>query len=283
MRILVTGGHGLLGRALAAQFAHEEISAPGHEELDVTDPCAVAKAFAKLRPQVVLHCAALTGVERCERDPSAAAEVNIRGAALVANTCREEGARLVAFSSADVFDGRPGRPFSEFDTVTGSPTACGRSRWAGERTIRLSCPDHVIVRTSWLYGAQRPGIVRTLLDLADGAHEEIPVASDRVGNPTSARAVAKAVAALLERPQLRGTFHLASEGCASWFDFARALFELCGIDRKVVPCTGADLPGTPILPANACLECRMAGLRGLPPMPRWRDDLAAFLAAEQLF
>ena len=146
--------------------------------------------------------------------------------------------------------------------------------------IRRHCPDHVIARISWLYGAGGPSFVHAMINLADGTRPALKVVSDQFGNPTSALAVARELREVLKRPELVGTYHMTCEGEASWHEFALEIFERMGISQKVLPCATEELPRPAPRPANSRLEKMMLRLSGLPPMPDWKDALGEFLAKE---
>ncbi|MDO5536055.1 MAG: dTDP-4-dehydrorhamnose reductase [Desulfovibrionaceae bacterium] len=283
MRILVTGGKGMLARTLAATLGasrRHEIHAPGHGDLDVTSAHSVSRMFAELRPEVVLHCAAHTKVDKCEDERDLAFAINDLGSANVARACTQAGARLVAFSTDYVFDGAKDGDYTEFDQPNGGLGVYGQSKWAGECAVRLNCPNHIIARVSWLYGPGGPSFVHTMLRLHRQGVPLIRVVSDQIGNPTSTPAVAAAVAELLEHPELKGTFHLTCEGAASWYDFAREIFALAGVEQRVEPCTTAEYPTRARRPANSCLAKTRLKSAGLAPMPQWQAALRTFLAVE---
>lgn len=282
MRILITGGRGMLARSLAAELGknpEHQIAAPGHDELDITNPLSVSKAFDEVRPEVVLHCAAWTKVDLCEGDPVRAHEVNVQGSAHIALACRQTSARLIAFSTDYVFDGENG-PYSEFARAGAAINVYGRSKWEGERIIRLDCPNHVIARVSWLYGPGGPSFVHTMLRLAKEGRPAIRVVNDQRGCPTSTLAVARVIADMVQRPELVGTFHLCCEGETTWYDFAKAIFAQAGLAQEVEPCTSAEYPTPAKRPANSCLVSHRLAPAGLGPMPHWQDALAEFLAQE---
>ena len=191
-----------------------------------------------------------------------------------------QGVRLIAISTDYVFDGMLDRPYHEFDIASGGATVYGQSKFAGEEMIRHHCPNHVICRISWLYGAGGPSFVHTMMKLADGTRPELKVVADQHGNPTSTLAVAGKLRSLLERPELVGTFHMTCEGEATWFEFAEEIFRLAGKQQKVIPCTTQEFPRPAPRPANSRLEKRMLRLAGLPPMPDWHDALAEFMRSE---
>ena len=279
MRVLVTGGKGMLGRTLCRAWKMHEVIAADLPEADITDAAGFDRLVGELRPDAVVHCAAFTAVDRCETESEAAYRVNAAGTGNVAAACRRHEVRLIAISTDYVFGGELDRPCHEFDTPIPG-TVYGRSKFAGEELIRQTCPDHVIARTSWLYGAGGPSFVHTMMALADGSRPELTVVADQFGNPTGADALAGHLAILLEHPELSGTWHLTCEGEASWYEFACEIFRLAGKKQKVTPCATAEFPRPARRPANSRLDKMMLRLHHLPPMPEWRKVLAEFMQSE---
>lgn len=276
MRILITGANGMLGRTLRRKFAAHTLIPADRPDGDITDETTFDALVAREKPDVVIHCAAMTAVDDCETERDLAYRLNAQGSANVAAACNRHGVRLIAISTDYVFDGASARPYHEFDVATGGATVYGQSKFAGEELIRRHCPDHVICRISWLYGPGGPSFVHTMLKLADGSRPELKVVDDQRGNPTSTLAVADALEHILNRPCLVGTFHLTCEGEASWYEFACEIFRQRGIAQKVTPCLTAEFPRPAPRPANSRLEKRMLRLCGLPPMPDWREALGEF-------
>ena len=280
-KILLTGGKGMLGRTLCRELADEfDVIPTDLPEADITGLDNFSKVLDKYCPDAVIHCAAMTAVDKCETEKSLAYRINELGTANVAIACNARGIRLIAISTDYVFDGKSDKPYSEYDNATGGATVYGQSKFAGENAIRRLCQNHLICRISWLYGSGGPSFVHTMVDLADGTREELKVVADQTGNPTSTLAVARALKNLLRRPELRGIFHLTCEGEASWYEFACEIFKQLKINQKTVPCRTCDFPRPAPRPANSRLEKRRLKENGLPPMPDWREALAEFLQLE---
>ncbi len=276
MRILITGGNGMLGRELVRALAVSHTLRIA--DLPETDITQVSDCFAKIRdfrPEVILHAAAATDVDGCESEPDRAFRVNAVGSANVAHAAERLGARLIAFSTDYVFDGTAPRPYHEWDTPA-PRTVYGASKLAGEEAIRIHCPNHVILRIAWLYGPGGPSFLHTILGKARHPGPPLRVVNDQWGNPTSTRAVAELVVRLLDQP-VAGLFHASCEGEATWFEFARTAIAFVGIQREILPCTTAEFHRPAPRPANSRLEKRRLRLHGFPPMPDWRDELACFL------
>ena len=280
MKIMLTGGKGMLGRTLCRELAEFEVIATDLPEADITDAAGFEKLLQTVKPDAVIHCAAMTAVDKCESETLLAYKLNADGTANVAKACSKNNVRLIAISTDYVFDGSSDRPYNELYIANGGNTVYGKSKFAGEEAVRQYCPDHVIARISWLYGAGGPSFVHAMMNLADGTRPELKVVADQIGNPTSTTAVARALRNILLKKELYGTFHLTCEGEASWFEFAQEIFHLAGKEQKVVPCTTEEFPRPAPRPKNSRLDKMMLRLAGLSPMPHWQDALKEFIRIE---
>ncbi|MBQ4480794.1 MAG: dTDP-4-dehydrorhamnose reductase [Victivallales bacterium] len=279
MRIVVTGGRGMLARTLLRTLGiRHEVVPVDVQEADITDAAGVNELFARLRPETVIHCAAMTQVDDCEAKRDLAFRVNAEGAGNVAAACERQQARLISISTDYVFSGKLDRPYRESDPAEGAQTVYGQSKRAGELQVLANCPGALICRISWLYGPGGPSFVHTMLRLADGSRPLLKVVNDQHGNPTSTLAVAGHLALLLERPEIDGILHLTCEGDATWYEFAQEIFRLKGISQAVVPCATAEFPRPAPRPPNSRLEKARLRELGLPPMPDWHAALKQFLA-----
>lgn len=282
MKILLTGGRGMLGSTLCAELHEFEMIPTDLPEADITNAAGFDAICSKYQPDTVIHCAAMTAVDRCEIETELAWKLNAVGSANVAATCNRQGIRLIALSTDYVFNGNATKPYTEFDIPNGGINVYGQSKWAGEQAIRVHCPNHVITRVSWLYGPGGPSFVHTMLRLADGSRDCLKVVNDQCGNPTSTLAVAKGLREILLRPELVGTFHLTCEGEANWYEFACKIFELAGITQKVIACTSQEYKTSAQRPSNSRLEKKMLRLCGLPSMPHWEVALKEFMKRETI-
>jgi len=234
-----------------------------HAELDVTDAAAVTVALAGA---TVINCAAYTDVDGAESDSEAAHAVNADGARKVA----EAAARVVYVSTDYVFDGSKGKPYVESDP-TGPLQEYGHSKLAGERATAAANEDHLVVRSSWLFGAGGRNFVETMLALGR-ERDELLVVDDQVGSPTFTGHLAEALVALADGGE-RGVLHVAGTGSCSWYGFARAIFERAGLDAAVRPCATDEFPRPARRPSCSVL----ASERGAPVLPAWEDGLDAYL------
>jgi dTDP-4-dehydrorhamnose reductase len=281
VRLLVTGGGGQLARDVVRACPDDEVVALPRAELDITDEAAVFAAVRDHRPDAVVNTAALTDVDGCESDPDRAHAVNALGPWWLARACRDARAVLVHLSTDYVFDGDApldgsGQPraWSEVDAVA-PRSVYGRSKAAGERLVRETSPDHVVVRTAWLAGAGGGNFVRTMLRVGRERGAAV-VVDDQVGSPTFSADLAPALRhlAVARRP---GTYHLVNAGRASWFDLAAATFELAGLDVDLAPQPSSALDRPAPRPAWSVLDTTHARLSGVRSLPHWRDGLARLL------
>jgi dTDP-4-dehydrorhamnose reductase len=266
-RVLITGAHGQLGRALRDRFADDDVLALSHADWDVAFP--PSDKVSRDSFDLVLHTAAWTDVDGAEADPQGATAVNVGGTAHAAAL----GAPLVAFSTDYVFDGRKGVPYVESDGPN-PLSVYGRSKLLGEAAAGENA---WVVRTSWLFGPTGHNFVRTMLRLG-AEREEVAVVDDQRGCPTYVGHLADAVRELVDHGQDQGVWHLAASGDCTWAEFAEAIFEESGLDCRVRRISSEELGRPAPRPAYAVLRSeRETG----PDLPHWRDGLRDCLAAVQ--
>ena len=282
MKILITGGKGMLGRTLQAELAGHALVVADLPEWDITDGTAFTARLLAEKPDAVIHCAALTKVDACETDRELAFRLNEEGTRNVALACKSVGARLIAISTDYVFSGDPPRePWAWSETDIPRPrTVYGMSKFAGEQMIQMLYPDNsVILRIAWLYGAGGPSFVHTMLKLGAQAGDPLKVVNDQFGNPTSTNVVADVIRFLLTKPEVSGIVHGTCEDQCSWYDFACEIRRLTpGFTRAVVPCTTAEFPRPAPRPRCSALKKSVLNVLGYRT-PTWQAALAAFLAS----
>lgn len=280
--ILLLGADGQLGTDLAAALEGPDLVTRIREELDVTDAAAVDRTVAAIGPAVVINATAANRVDAIEADLLPAFALNAVAVHHLARTAERHGARLVHFSTDYVFGGAGAGPYAE-DDPPAPPNAYGVSKLAGEQLVRSAGPRHLVIRTSGLYGVagsrEKGGnFVETMLRRAR-QRAPIRVVGDQVLSPTYTADLANAVAQLLAADLPGGVYHLTNSGACSWFEFARQIFALCGLEPDLQPTTSAALGAPARRPANSVLaNTRLAAL-GLGPLRPWPEALAAYLAA----
>lgn len=273
--LLITGGAGMLGRAVAHAAAEQGFTpiALGHRELDLTDDASVGARLAELQPDAIINCAAWTDVDGAESDEQGALEVNGFGAGNLARAAADAEIRLVHLSTDYVFAGDDSAPRRENDP-TGPETAYGRTKLAGEEAVVAAGGDHLIARTAWLFGAGGKNFVDTMLALSAN-RDVIQVVDDQVGCPTWAGHLAPALVALAAGHQ-QGIAHLAGSGQASWFMLARETLERAGRSTVVEPVDSSAFQRPAPRPAYSILENTRADIPGLP---MWEEGLIGHLTA----
>jgi len=302
MRLLVLGGHGMLGRAVAGRARAPDagarasdawaavepdwdVCAVGRGELDVTDPAAVRAALRELAPTVVVNCAAWTDVDGAEAEPDAALAVNGAGAGHVARAAAEVGARAIQLSTDYVFSGEEGRPYVESD-LPNPRSSYGRSKLAGELEVLAVADAHIVVRTSWLFGQGGRNFVDTMLGLGE-EREEVSVVDDQVGCPTWTVDLAGGVLELARRAATGarsggatgagsgGVYHVAAAGSCSWYELAREIFDQAGVACRVTPTTTAAVSRPAPRPAFSVLASERADA---PRLRSWCEGVRGYLA-----
>jgi dTDP-4-dehydrorhamnose reductase len=284
VRYAVLGSSGQLGRELCRRLPGEVVALT-RSSVDLSRPETVRAVLPGLRPDVVVNCAAYNFVDRAEAEPHAAFAVNAWGVRELARLCAELGSLLVHFSTDHVFglDDRRQTPWAETD-APGPVSAYGLSKLAGEYLARALCPRHLVVRTCGLYGFASGGgkgsnFVETVLRLA-AEGRPLRVVADQVCTPTSAADVAAAVVALLAKGR-PGLYHVTSSGACSWYEFARAVFELAGVSAEVTPITSQEYGAAARRPGYSVLAPAGLALLNLPPLQPWREALADYLRQRQ--
>lgn len=288
LSILVPGGHGQLGRELAARAP--AVRSPGSAELDVTNAGAVIEAVSSLAASaasdglspVVINAAAYNAVDAAETDTSRAYAVNADGPRLLAAACTTSNVPLIHVSTDYVFPGDGDRPY-ETDDLLRPRSAYGMTKAAGEDAVRGSGAQAWVVRTAWVYGAFGGNFVKTMSRLAS-SRETVSVVDDQRGSPTWTGDLASGLLALATKiasgagPASR-VLHCTGGGETTWYGFARAVFEELGLDpSRVRPCTTEEFPRPAPRPAYSVLSNRTWREAGLPAMRPWREALATAFA-----
>lgn len=276
MKLVITGAGGMLARAVtkaARERGHETVLAQ-RALLDVTDAAAVERLVSAQQPHAVIQCAGYTRVDDAEREEVAALAVNRDGIANVVRACAALGCVVVYPSTDYVFDGRTTQPYRA-DAVPAPINAYGRSKLAGEREASKAA-DHLIVRTSWLYGAGGPNFVATILQRAR-AGQALRVVDDQRGSPTWTSDLAATLVALLEAKAPSGVYHACNAGATSWHGLAEAALQFSGMKASLTCAKTAELRRPAQRPAFSVLDCaETEALVG--PLRHWRTALADALA-----
>ncbi len=278
MRIAVTGHKGQLGTALRNALAGAELLGLDLPEHDITNASSISQAIVEFRPDVVIHGAAMTNVDGCEREPELAYRINTLGSQNIALACGRCGAAMVHVSTNDVFDGRLGRPYYEWDTPT-PQSVYARSKAAAEFHVRTLLNRFYIVRTSWLYARGGENFITKIVRAAD-AHGQLRVVTDEVATPTYAPDLAKAISRLV-RTEHFGIFHFSNSGFCSRYDWAVKLLALSGRGHiPVEPITADQWQRAAPPPLYAPIPNFVGASLGITLRP-WEDALRDYFANDE--
>ena len=279
IRLAVTGLTGQVVSALIARAPKNvEILALGRPQLELAKRDAVLTSFKAVHCDAIINAAAYTAVDKAESEPEVAMRINGEGAGYVAEAAAALNLPLLHLSTDYVFSGDLDRPYRE-DDPTGPIGAYGRSKLEGEKRIAAIHSNHVILRTAWVYSPYGANFVKTMLRLSE-TRDEVRVVSDQIGNPTSAVDIAEELYLISRRviednaSELRGYFHMAGQGEASWADLATRIFEAASHhgrgETKVKRITTADYPTPAKRPRNSRLDTsKLKSLYGVS-LPDWR-------------
>jgi dTDP-4-dehydrorhamnose reductase len=272
---LLTGGGGQLASDLKELLGASARSF-SHTELDITDPAALDRAFAEVKPDVVVNCAAFHNVDVCESEPDAAWACNVRAVRDLA----QRGAKLVHLSTNYVFDGVRAQPYAESD-VPNPGSVYAITKLAGEHAALAYGDDPLVIRAAGLYGlhgsASKGGNFVERMTARAKETGQIKMVDDQLLQPTFTADLAAAIADAVER-DATGLVHLTAQDDCSWFEFTQEFLRLRGIEAELKPVQTTVAPGQPARPLNGVLSRPRADSIGLPRLRDWREQLADYVA-----
>lgn len=284
-RILITGALGQLGLAINRLLADKDqyqlfrTDAIASEEdkvevLDITDLEAVNNMFTKVKPDIVINCAAMTAVDLCESKQEMAYQINAVGPKNLAKASEMVGAKLVHVSTDYVFEGNAKEPYIESDT-TNPATVYGKTKLQGEEFVQNNCSRAFVVRTAWLYGEGK-NFVRTMLRLAENKGNRIRVVNDQYGSPTSALELARVIVHLIQTESY-GIYHATCEGITNWYEFAVTIFKEAGVEADVEPVTTEEYNCPTPRPIYSVLDNKALRDRHGYIMKDWKDAFYEYM------
>ena len=280
MKILITGANGQLGneiKALSANYSVWQFLFTDVEELNITDENAVNKFFTSTQPDYIVNCAAYTAVDKAESDFETAQKINALAPKILAKYAKKVHAKFIHISTDYVFDGEANTPYSEEDKVN-PKSAYGETKLQGEKNCLHENPQSIIIRTSWLYSSYGNNFVKTMLRLGKESGQ-LSVVFDHVGTPTYAVDLADAIISIIgiaennKEKFVPGIYHYSNEGVASWYDFAKAIFEISGVKCNVSPVLSNQFPTPAKRPAYSVLNKSKIKNTFDLNIPYWRDSL----------
>ncbi|MEN6546795.1 MAG: dTDP-4-dehydrorhamnose reductase [Armatimonadia bacterium] len=274
VRVLITGAAGMLGGALLrTQPETFETSPVDLPDGDLTQPGVASRLLGQHRPQVVLHCAAMTDVDGCTRDPALAHRVNCEATSHLARACREQSAKLIYVSTDYVFAGDLNRPYHEADTPR-PLNPYGESKLCGEQAV-AELPDHLVVRTQWLYGPGGKNFVATIVNAAR-TRDTLRIVSDEWGSPTYTPDLARALWQLAASSHT-GIVHVTNSEVCTWHDLATIATREAGLNVRLEAISSADWPSPTVRPRYSPLENRRWRELGYAPLRPWQEAVTEYV------
>lgn len=239
-KVLVTGANGMLGQDLCPILEDEgfEVIETDKDTLDITDYVSAKTVLCNENPDIVIHCAAYTNVDKAEEEFDVAKKINADGTENISKICADNDILLIYISTDYVFDGKKNSPYLPEDSAN-PINNYGLTKYMGEEVVRKYCSKYYITRTSWLYGHHGKNFVETMISLAD--RSEIKVVDDQIGCPTWTVELANGIINLLEGADF-GTYHICGSGKTSWYGFAKEIFKLTGSTVNLIPCKTEEFP-----------------------------------------
>lgn len=264
-------------KKVAADRGIHDIYFASSADASVTDTAALTAYFEKYKPAFAINCAAYTAVDKAEDEVEQARLINKTGAGNLAATCKQYGTKLIHISTDFVFNGNTTHPLTEGD-ATDPIGVYGLTKLEGEQAIAKILDEHYIIRTSWLYSEYAANFAKTMLKL--GAERDLlKIIADQVGTPTYAIDLAGHILDIIASVnETYGIYHYSNEGVASWYDFAKAIFDISETDVKVLPIRTSEYPTKALRPAYSVMDKAKIKSTFNIEIPYWRDSLVDCLA-----
>ncbi len=284
INVLVTGANGQLGSAIksiAKNEAHLNFSFCTSAQLNITDAHSVAEIFKSSTYHYCINCAAYTNVDAAEEHFAQANAINGLGVKNLVVACMESNTKLIQISTDFVFSGKQSTPYSEFDEPDPS-SVYGLSKYRGEQEISKILSDYYIIRTSWLYSEYGHNFMKSMLKFGK-ERDSLSVVFDQIGSPTYAVDLARFILLLIQKDSgAFGIYHYSNEGVASWYDFAKAIFEEANIDIELKPIRTVEFPLPAKRPSYSVMDKAKVKTSFNIQIPHWRDSLRLALKNSNL-
>lgn len=267
-KILVTGANGMLGKDLCPILEQNNYTVikTNSQIMDITDFEKTNKVISDQKPDIIIHCAAYTNVDKAQEDFETAKQINLTGTENLAQICNTKDIPILYISTDYVFDGTKQTPYTP-DDEPNPINNYGLTKYYGEQAVQRFCKKYYIIRTSWLYGIHGKNFVETMLSLA--AKPELKVVNDQTGCPTWTVDLSNGIIKLLKN-EIYGIFHICSSGETTWYGFAKEIFNQCKLEVNLKPCTTEEFPRPAKRPKYSVMD--NANICG-----DWKDGLQNYL------
>ena len=276
MRVLVTGARGQLGSDVVQELINQNIQFIGLDinKLDLTDFESTKEVLLKYMPDVVIHSAAFTDVEKAEVEVENCRRINVEATGNIAMLCKMINAKLVYISTDYVFSGENTSPY-EIDSETGPLSVFGESKLDGEFEVLKRMEEYFVIRTSWAYGVNGKNFVNTMLSIGE-KRESVNVVADQIGSPTYTTDLARLIIDMIKTERY-GIYHATNEGFCSWAEFAMEIFKLANYKTKVNFISSEMYPVKAIRPKNSTMSKKSLYENGFNLLPSWEVSLKDYL------
>lgn len=278
MKVLVTGVSGQLGYDVAKELKKRghEVKGTDSRQMDITDGQSVRRTMLRERPEILIHCAAYTAVDKAEDDREGCRRVNVEGTENLAQMCGEMNVKMLYISTEYVFSGQGETPWKTED-ATAPLNWYGQTKYEGEQIVQNLLNKFFIVRISWLYGIHGSNFVKTMLRIGK-EKGVVSVVNDQIGSPTYTKDLAVVLSDMAEGENY-GIYHVSGEGECSWYEFAREIFLQAGMEEvNVIPVPTEAFPTKAKRPANSRMSKEKLKENGFTPLPAWQDALRRYIA-----
>lgn len=283
MKVLVTGINGQLGHDVLAELkvrGYSDIKGIDINDLDVTNEDDVKKIISSYKPNIIIHNAAWTAVDKAEQMPDKVYEVNALGPKYIAEAAKDIGAKMMYISTDYVFDGK-GDNYFEVDSPKDGLSVYGKTKSQGEDFVTSILRDYWIIRISWVFGINGHNFIKTMLNLAKSGKKELNIVDDQIGSPTYTYDLAKLMCDMIETDKY-GIYHATNEGICSWAEFAKYIFKSAGYsDIKVNPVATEEykklVPNQADRPLNSRMSKKSLDEAGFKRLPTWQDAVDRYI------
>ena len=280
-KVLVTGVNGQLGFDVVKQLNKKRIEVCGVDidDFDITNKEQAVTYIGNFKPDLLIHCAAYTAVDKAEDEPEKCSAINITGTQNIAVACKQIGVEMIYVSTDYVYGGENNEPYAETDKLN-PLSVYGQTKLEGERIVAQTLDKHYIVRTSWVFGVNGNNFVKTMLRLGR-EKPQLKVVADQIGSPTYTVDLAAAIIRLTDTGRY-GVYNISNEGFCSWYEFACQIFAEAGIKTPVNPIKTAEFPTKAVRPLNSRMSKEKLYSVGVSKMPHWKDAVKRYLEELQL-
>ena len=275
-KILVTGYTGQLGYDVVKELKRRNIECIGttRKDFSLTDTEKMKSFVENYKPDVVIHCAAYTAVDKAEDEPELCRAVNTDATRELAKICRDIDAKMIYISTDYVFPG-DGDNFYEPEDEKAPQNVYGQTKLDSEKAVQEILDKYFIVRISWVFGINGKNFIKTMLNLAK-THDKLTVVNDQIGSPTYTVDLAKLLCDMVQTDKY-GVYHATNEGICSWYEFACEIFRQANVDIQVDPVPSSAFPTKAKRPHNSRLSKKSLDKSGFDRLPSWQDALNRFL------